>query len=176
MQYLKCLYNINSPSHKMVISEFGNMLDQVQSNVGQVAQAARLLATGWTARVRSRVSEGWRFFFPPSCPDWSRVQSSSQKMSTGLSPGVKAVKHMTISLQCRGCVYVDSYIHIPRGPSWPLMEMPIPFKYIVIYSRAYIYPEVQGNTIKKFQRRLALNSNSSPVAYVNQQDSSSDPI
>ena len=38
--------------------------------VGQVAQAARRLATGWTARVRSRVSEGWRFFFTPSCPDW----------------------------------------------------------------------------------------------------------
>ena len=38
---------------------------------GQVAQAARRWATGWTARVRSRVSEGWRFFFAPSCPDWS---------------------------------------------------------------------------------------------------------
>ena len=39
--------------------------------VGQVAQAARRWATGWTARVQSRVSEGWRFFFAPSCPDWS---------------------------------------------------------------------------------------------------------
>ena len=38
--------------------------------VGQVAQAARRLAAGWTARVRSRVSEGCRFFFTPSCPDW----------------------------------------------------------------------------------------------------------
>ena len=30
--------------------------------VGQVAQAARRLATGWTARVRSRVSEGVEIF------------------------------------------------------------------------------------------------------------------
>ena len=37
--------------------------------VGQVARAARRLTTGWTARVRSRVSEEWRFFFTPSCPD-----------------------------------------------------------------------------------------------------------
>ena len=40
-------------------------------SVGQVAQAARRWVTGWTARVRSRVSEGWRCFFTPSCPDWS---------------------------------------------------------------------------------------------------------
>ena len=39
--------------------------------VGQVAQAARRLTTGWMVRVRSRVSEGWRVFFIPSCPDWS---------------------------------------------------------------------------------------------------------
>ena len=38
--------------------------------VGQVAQAAMYLATGWTAQVQSRVSEGWRFFFTPSCSDW----------------------------------------------------------------------------------------------------------
>ena len=38
--------------------------------MGQVAQAAKRLATGWTARVRSRVSEVWRFFFTPTCPDW----------------------------------------------------------------------------------------------------------
>ena len=39
-------------------------------NVGNVAQAARYLTTGWTARVQSRVSEAWRFFFTLSCPDW----------------------------------------------------------------------------------------------------------
>ena len=39
--------------------------------VGQAAQAARGLTTGWTARVRSWVSEGWRFFFTPLCPDLS---------------------------------------------------------------------------------------------------------
>ena len=38
---------------------------------GQVAKAARHLDTDWTTRVRSRMSEGWRFFFAPSCPDWS---------------------------------------------------------------------------------------------------------
>ena len=46
-------------------------LNKIQSHQwGQVAQAARRLAAGWTARVRSRVSEGCRFFFAPSCPDW----------------------------------------------------------------------------------------------------------
>ena len=38
--------------------------------LGQVAQAVRRLAMGWTVQVRSRVSEEWRFFFTPSCPDW----------------------------------------------------------------------------------------------------------
>ena len=42
-----------------------------KSEVGQVAQAARRLTTGWTARVRSPVSEGWRFLFTHSCSDWS---------------------------------------------------------------------------------------------------------
>ena len=37
---------------------------------GQVVQAARRLATSWTARVRSRAAEGWRFFFCPSYQDW----------------------------------------------------------------------------------------------------------
>ena len=39
--------------------------------VGQVAQAARRLAMGWMARVRSWVSEGWRFFFTSLLSDWS---------------------------------------------------------------------------------------------------------
>ena len=35
----------------------------VIKTLGKIAQVARGLATGWTARVRSRESEGWRFFF-----------------------------------------------------------------------------------------------------------------
>ena len=27
----------------------------------------------------------------------------------------------------RGCEYVDPCIHIPRGPSWPVMGIPLPF-------------------------------------------------
>ena len=46
-------------------------------------QAARRLATDWTARVRSRVAERWRFFFSPSCLDWS-----SSKMSIETFLGV----------------------------------------------------------------------------------------
>ena len=42
-----------------------------ETEVGQVAQAARCLIKGWMAWVRSQVSEGWKFFFTPSCPDWS---------------------------------------------------------------------------------------------------------
>ena len=49
------------------VGKFG---EGTRNGVGQVAQVARRLAAGWTARVRSRVSEGWRFFFTPSCPDW----------------------------------------------------------------------------------------------------------
>ena len=37
-------------------------------NLGLVAQTPC-----WTARVRSRVSEWWRFFFTPSCPDHGRL-------------------------------------------------------------------------------------------------------
>ena len=29
------------------------------------------LFMGWTARVQSQVSEGWRFLFTRLCPDWS---------------------------------------------------------------------------------------------------------
>ena len=58
----------------------------------QVAQAARLLATGWKARVRFLVSQGWRFF----------LRSFVSRLVLGytqphinehaeLSPGVKAV-------------------------------------------------------------------------------------
>ena len=52
-------------------------LDGIELNyrVRKVAQAARRLATGWTARVRSRVSEECRFFFIPSCTDWSGCKS-----------------------------------------------------------------------------------------------------
>ena len=56
---------------QMWIIEMPNIPNPLHRSVGQVAQAARRWATGWTARVRSRVSEGWRFFFALSCPDWS---------------------------------------------------------------------------------------------------------
>ena len=46
----------------------------------QVAQAARRLATGWTARVRKG-----GLFFTPSCPG---VHSASYKMSTVLATSV----------------------------------------------------------------------------------------
>ena len=39
--------------------------------VAQVALEARRLATGWTVRVRFRVSEGWIYFFTPSSPNCS---------------------------------------------------------------------------------------------------------
>ena len=38
-------------------------------------------------------------------------------------------KHRTThptSSWCRGCEYVDPCIHIPRGPSWPVMQIPLP--------------------------------------------------
>ena len=54
---------------------------------GQVAQGARRLTTGWTARVRSRVSEGWRFFFSLlRVQTGHEVYSASYKMSTGAFP------------------------------------------------------------------------------------------
>ena len=53
------------------------------ANVAQVAQAARRLATGLTARVRSRVAEGWSLFFTHSYPVWSWGLLSLLKMSTG---------------------------------------------------------------------------------------------
>ena len=52
------------------------------SLVRQVAQASRRLATGWTAWLL----EGWRFFFTPSCSDWSWRLLSLLKMSTGGFP------------------------------------------------------------------------------------------
>ena len=61
---------------RLVIS---NMYEYNTIIAGQVAQAARRLATEWTAWVRSRVSEGWRFFFTRSCPDWSWGPSASYK-------------------------------------------------------------------------------------------------
>ena len=52
------------------------------------------------------------------------------KCVPGNFSGVKAAErrtsHPTSSL-CRGCEYVDPCIHIPRGPSWPVMGIPLPF-------------------------------------------------
>ena len=67
-----------------------------QMLVGQVAQAARRLAAFRTVRVRSRVSEGWRFFFRPSCPDWSwGPLNLLLNEYRGISPGVKAAERKT---------------------------------------------------------------------------------
>ena len=65
--------------------------------VGQVAQAARRLATGWTARVRSRVSEGWRLFFTASCPDWSWGPLSLLENEYRLKATKRRIKHPTSS-------------------------------------------------------------------------------
>ena len=81
------------------------------------------LAAGWTARVRSRVSERWRFFFTPSCPDWS-TQPPIKSGYRGISSGVKAAERRTshpTSPQCHGCEYVDPCIRIPHGPSLLLL-------------------------------------------------------
>ena len=51
--------------------------------MGQVAQAARRLAAGWTARVRSRVSEGGDFSSHLRVQTGPGVHSTSYKMSTG---------------------------------------------------------------------------------------------
>ena len=59
------------------------------------------------------------------------IHSASYKMSTGGFPrGVKAAERRTshpTSLQCRGCEYVVPCIHVPGGPSWPVMGIPLPF-------------------------------------------------
>ena len=57
--------------------------------MGQVAQAARRLATGWTARVRSQVSKGWRFSSLPRAQTGPGVHSASYKRVRGPFPGGK---------------------------------------------------------------------------------------
>ena len=59
--------------------------------VGQVAQAARRLATGWKVRV----SEGWRFFSLLRVQTGPGVHSAFYKMSTGAFLGVKAAERGT---------------------------------------------------------------------------------
>ena len=53
------------------------------------------------------------------------VQSASYKMSTGSflrdKEGRPQISHSTSG----GCVNVDSCIHIPCGPSWPVMGIPL---------------------------------------------------
>ena len=48
-----------------------------------MAQAARRLVMGTAARVRSRVSEGWRFFTLLRTHTAPGVHSAYYKMSTG---------------------------------------------------------------------------------------------
>ena len=54
--------------------------------MGQVVQAARRLATGCTARVRSRVSEGRDFSSLPRVKAGHVVYSVSYKINTGGFP------------------------------------------------------------------------------------------
>ena len=49
----------------------------------EVVQATRRLTMGWTARVRSRVSEGWRFSSLLRVQTGPGFYSASYKMSTG---------------------------------------------------------------------------------------------
>ena len=88
--------------------------------VGHVARAARRLATGSTARVRTRVSEEWRFPSLLCVQTGPEVHSVSYKMSAGVKATERRINHPTSS-KCRGCVYVHPCILIPRGPSWPIM-------------------------------------------------------
>ena len=61
-----------------------------------VPQAARRLATGSTAWVRSRVLEGWRFssFHIQTAPG---VHSAYYKMSTGVKAAECRTSHSTFS-------------------------------------------------------------------------------
>ena len=53
------------------INHIIKMVLVIENKKVQIAQAARHLATGWTAWVRSRVSEWVEIFFTPSYPDSS---------------------------------------------------------------------------------------------------------
>ena len=69
---------------------------------GQVAQVARRLAAGWTARIRSRVSEGMEIFLTPSCPDWSwgplnLLQNEYREISLGVKTAEQRTSHTTSS-------------------------------------------------------------------------------
>ena len=61
-----------------------------------MAQAARRLVTGSTARVRSRVSEGWRFssLHIQTAPG---VHSAYYKMSAGVNTTERRTSHPTSS-------------------------------------------------------------------------------
>ena len=64
---------------------------------GHVAQAARRFATGSITRVRSRVSEGWRFSSLLRIQTAPGVQSAYYKMSTGVKAAVRKTSHPTFS-------------------------------------------------------------------------------
>ena len=84
----------------------------------------------WTARIRTRMVVGWRFFLLLGVETRPDVHSASCKMSTGAFSGVQTDERRAIhptSSQCRGCEYVETCIHIPRGPSWPIMGITLPF-------------------------------------------------
>ena len=108
------------------------------SSVGQVVQAARRLATGWTARVRARVSEWWRFsslLRVQTCPG---VHSASYKMSTGVFPGYRRPSVGLATLPLRNAVAANRLCG-PLHPHPPWAFMPfkgIPNLFYVIYCRS----------------------------------------
>ena len=86
---------------------------------GHVAQAARRLATGSTARV----SERWRFSSRLRIRTAPGVHSAYYKISTVGKGGRAQDQPFYFFLVPWLCIhrYVDPCIHIPRGPSWPIM-------------------------------------------------------
>ena len=100
--------------------------------VGQVAQAVRRLAMGWTARVQPQVPEGWRFSSLLRVQTGPGVHSASYKMSTGAFPrGVNVAEHRTTLVPSWQCLCVPLHPH-PRGPSWPVMEIPLRLPYTCV--------------------------------------------
>ena len=81
--------------------------------MGQIAQAARCWTTGWTARVRSRVSEGGAdFSFLLRIQAGPGVDSTSYKMSTGSFPwGVKAAEPPFLFLVQWLCIGLYGPLH-----------------------------------------------------------------
>ena len=63
---LLCAKEIKEQSRGVCVCVRACVCMHVKHSVGN----SHFLATDWTARVRSRVLEGWRFFIT-TCPDWA---------------------------------------------------------------------------------------------------------